>query len=157
MKAQAVRVALTPIDERELAEFLAWFDQYRHELEPFDPAGPDPHPLSRYWDALRRDPESQELLWIEADGVRAGFLLARGFEDWPATEDTVVDIAECFVAPEFRRRGVGRAAVEAVLERERARGTVLVEASILPGNADALAFWAALGFAPRAIRTARQP
>lgn len=157
MKAHAVDVTLAPIPDRELDEFLAWFDQYRRELEPFDPAGPDPHPLSRYWDALRRDPEAQELLWIEANGERVGFLLARGFEDWPATEDTVVDIAECFIAPEHRRRGIGRAAVEAMLARERERGAVLVEASILPANADALAFWASLGFTTRAVRTARRP
>jgi len=157
MKTRTAEVTLVPITDRELDEFLAWFDQYRKELEPFDPVGPDPHPLSRYWDALRRDPEAQELLWIEAGGVRAGFLLARAFADWPATEDTVVDIAECFIAPEHRRRGIGRAAVEVVLSRERERGTVLVEASILPANADALAFWAALGFTARAVRTARRP
>lgn len=152
-----MNLALVSIPDRELDEFLAWFDEYRGELAPFDPAGPDPNPLSSYWDALRRDPEAQELLWIEVDGARAGFLLVRGFEDWPATDQTVVDIAECYIAPAYRRRGVGRAAVEVLLDRERAHGTVLVEASVLPGNADALAFWAALGFTTRAVRTARQP
>ena len=100
---------------------------------------------------------TQELLWIEVDGERAGFLLLRTFEDWPDTAKTVLDIAECYIAPGFRRQGAGTAAIEALLARERARGTALVEASVLSRNEAALAFWEALGFTTRSIRTAREP
>jgi ribosomal protein S18 acetylase RimI-like enzyme len=151
-----VTVELVPVEGPSLEEFLAHFDAYRHELEAYSHE-PDTLPLDRYGEAIRRDPDGQELLWIESDGKRAGFLLVREFEDWPDDSRTVVDIAECYVAPEFRRQGVGRAAVEALLERERRRDTALVEASVLRENEAGAAFWAALGFAVRSIRTAREP
>ncbi len=152
-----MNVTLAPVDGRTLDDFVALFDEYRRELDAYSPSGRDTLPIERYRDALRRDPEGQELLWIEADGARAGFLLLRRFEDWPDSSRTVVDIAECYVVPPYRRQGVGRAAIEALLARERARETALIEASVLPRNQTALAFWEALGFTAHSIRTARQP
>lgn len=150
-------VGLERIDAGGLGDFLRFFDDYRHELEVYSASEPDTLPIERYGEAIQRDPDGQELLWIVADGDRAGFLLVRAFEDWPDTTQTVLDIAECYVVPESRRRGVGRAAVEALLERERRRGTALVEASVLYRNERAIAFWESLGFTARSIRTARDP
>jgi ribosomal protein S18 acetylase RimI-like enzyme len=152
-----VSVSLVPVDEGSLEDFLSLFDDYRHELEVYTGSQPDTLPIRRYGDAIRRDPEGQELLWILTDGERAGFLLVRAFEDWPDSSRTVIDIAECYVAPEFRRQGVGRDAVEVLLARERHRGTALVEASVLHRNEAAIAFWETLGFTVRSIRTAREP
>ena len=148
---------LVPVEDRELDDFVAFFDDYRRELDVYHSSAPDVLPIQRYRDALHRDPGGQELLWIEVDGVRAGFLFLRAFEDWPDATRIVVDIAECYVVPQLRRRGVGQAAIEALLARERARETSLVEASVLRGNEAALAFWQSLGFTPHSIRTARQP
>jgi ribosomal protein S18 acetylase RimI-like enzyme len=152
-----VSVELVRVSVVELDEFVAQFDEYRHELDPYNSLVPDTLPIERYAEALRSDPSGQELLWVEADGKRAGFLLIRCFEDWPDPKRIIIDIAECYVIPAYRRRGVGRAAIAALLERERARGTALIEASVLRANADALAFWESLGFAQHSIRTARQP
>jgi ribosomal protein S18 acetylase RimI-like enzyme len=151
-----VNVRLIGVTADALDDFLAAFDDYRHELAAYS-ASPDTLPIERYGDALRADPEDQELMWIEVDGERAGFLLVRLFEDWPDTTQAVLDIAECYIAPAFRRRGAGKAAIAALLNRERARGTALIEASVLSRNESALAFWEALGFTTRSIRTAREP
>lgn len=152
MNVRLVRVAADALDD-----FLVAFDDYRHELDAYSALAPDTLPIERYGEALRADPEDQELLWIEVEGERAGFLLLRTFEDWPDTAKTVLDVAECYIAPAFRGRGAGGAAIEALLARERARGTALVEASVLSRNEAALAFWEALGFTRRSIRTAREP
>jgi ribosomal protein S18 acetylase RimI-like enzyme len=152
-----MNIALVSVADADLDAFLTMFDAYRRELDAYDPSGPDTQPLDRYRQALLDDPEGQELLFIEADGNRAGFLLAREFEDWPDASRRVVEIAECYVQPSSRRRGVARAAVEALLARERARGTVLVEAAVLQRNEQALQFWRALGFEVRAVQTARRP
>lgn len=151
-----MNVALVPIEARALGDFLTEFDAYCRELAQYTDE-PDPLPLEAYGAALEADPDGQELLWIEADEVRAGFLLLRAFEDWPDTTQTVLDIAECYIAPAHRLRGIARAAIEALLARERARGTTLVEASVLWRNHAALAFWQSLGFTPRSTRTAREP
>jgi ribosomal protein S18 acetylase RimI-like enzyme len=78
-------------------------------------------------------------------------------DHWPQEERQIASIAEFTVLPAFRRRGIGTAAVRAVLDDQRARGTYEVEASILPGNEPAHAFWASLGFGVRSIITARRP
>jgi GNAT superfamily N-acetyltransferase len=83
--------------------------------------------------------------------------VVRVFPDFPDDSRDVASIAEFTVLPAYRRRGVGRAAIEALLVAHRERGAFEVEAGILDGNAPAKAFWAALGFDVRSIVTARRP
>jgi ribosomal protein S18 acetylase RimI-like enzyme len=53
------------------------------------------------------------------------------------------------VAPSDRRRGVGRAAVDAAIERlKESDPTTAVEATVWPGNRAGVRFLEALGFAP---------
>jgi len=55
-------------------------------------------------------------------------------------------IEDLYVRPEKRRRGVGRALLEAVAERCRTRGVSYVEAQV--EDEEAAAFYAALGYKP---------
>ncbi len=150
-------VRLAPIEEREYDDFFALMEVYQRELDPFDPAADDPWDSERHRAAVLDDMDGRELWWIEADGTRAGFVMVRLVDDWPQEERQIASIAEFYVLPEHRRRGVGTAAIHAVLADHRERGTYEVEASILPGNEAARAFWAALGFEVRSIITARRP
>lgn len=50
------------------------------------------------------------------------------------------------IAPDRRRSGAGRALMRAVEEWLRARGTPKLQLMVRDGNADAVAFYAALGF-----------
>ncbi len=101
--------------------------------------------------------EDRELLWIVADGERAGLMQVRTDERWLDPTQAVAQISEFYVLPAFRRRGVGTAAVEALLEEHRGRGTVEVQADILRDNGPARAFWARLGFETMMYLTARRP
>ncbi len=149
----------------ELTEHDAFFELFADcfdELEPFvaDRATAEATSFEAYRAAILDDlgPDSgRELWWIEADGTRAGLAMVRTLPDWPDDSTDVAEITEFYVAPAFRRSGVGRAAVEAILADHRARGTRLVEAAILERNTAARAFWAALGFEPRARVTGRRP
>ncbi len=138
------------------------FAVYLEELEPFvaDQATVEATSIEPYRAALLEDldPDSgRELWWIEADGGRAGLAITRTLPDWPDDSTDVASIAEFYIAPAFRRAGVGRRAVEAILADHRARGTRLVEAAILEGNEAARAFWATLGFTVRSVVTGRAP
>jgi GNAT superfamily N-acetyltransferase len=110
--------------ERLLAAYLFEFDG-RTEPYPY---------LDAYWSEAERLP-----LLIEVDGAPAGVCLIR-------VRDGGWSIAEFSVEPSYRRAGVGRAAIEALVERARAVGARHLEAKIHPDNAEALPFWSAVGF-----------
>lgn len=151
-----MKVELRPVRRPEYDAFFALMDPYHRELAPYDPLG-DPLDPAQYRAAMLDDMEGRELRWIVADGERAGFAMVRVLPDFPDERSDVAEIIEFYVLPEHRRRGVGRAAVEALLAEHRRRGTALVEAGILRDNAPARAFWASLGFEVRSLHTARRP
>jgi predicted acetyltransferase len=151
------RVILVPVRERDYDDFFALFETYHHELDPYAPDAYEQWSIETYRAAVIDDLEGREMLWIRADGERAGFVVVRTLPDWPHEDRMVAEIAEFYVVPETRRRGVGQAAVLALLAEHRRRGTHLVEAAILRDNEPARAFWAALDFETRSIVTGRRP
>jgi mycothiol synthase len=93
-------------------------------------ASADPHAEWTTRFALR---DAAESAVAELDGALAGFVL-------PEAKLLVV-------APEARRRGVGRALAEAALGVERGRGHAEAILGVLPGDGTGTAFLAACGFA----------
>ena len=150
-------VRLRAVADGERAAFLAMLAAYLEEIGAYGPAWEEAPDAAAYARAFGADPGGQSVEWIEADGERAGFLVTRVVADWPDEERAVGEAIECYVAPPHRRRGVGRAAVEAWLARLRAGGAASAEASVLARNASALAFWERLGFEARAVQTVRRP
>lgn len=152
-------VTLRPVARREYDAYFAMLADYQRELEQYDsesqddPGGWDPETHRR---AVLDDMEGRELLWIEADGERAGLAMVRVFPDFPDESRDVASIAEFTVLPSLRGKGIGSAAVQAILDDHRARGTYIVDASVLRGN-PALAFWERLGFIVRSVNTSRRP
>jgi ribosomal protein S18 acetylase RimI-like enzyme len=79
------------------------------------------------------------------EGEAAGLLVLRiaptlsGADDW-------AEIAEMYVRPQFRRRGIGRALVEAALACGRNRGCREFHLLVDPSNEAGQAFYAKLGF-----------
>lgn len=153
-------VRLRAVTAEEHDAFFEVFAAYHAELDAFDREAESAHSVDTYRAAILEDlgaGTGQELLWIEAEQSRAGFAIVRTLPDWPDDSTDVAEIVEFYVAPTFRRRGVGRAAVEAILADHRARGTRSVEAAILRDNAPAQHFWQSLGFEVRSVVTARAP
>lgn len=144
--------------EREYDAFFALMREYMRELDAYDPAGAESgEDFERRRRRTLEDMEDRELLWIVADGARAGLLMVRSDPRWLKPEETVAAISEFYVLPAFRRRGVGSAAVEVLLADHRARGTEEMQADILRDNDPARAFWARLGFETQMLLTARKP
>ena len=130
-------VRLVPVWERDYDEFFALFAQYHRELDPFDSAAEqDPWDAERHRAAILDDMEGREIRWIEADGRRAGFAMLRTYVDWPREDRRVASIAEFYVLPDLRRRGIGSAAVRAILDGKTVSSTRIREA-IQAGNLDA--------------------
>ena len=81
----------------------------------------------------------------EWEGEAAGVLVLRttptlsGADDW-------AEITEMYVRPQFRRRGIGRALMEAALDYGRQRGCREFHLLVDPSNKAGQAFYAELGF-----------
>jgi GNAT superfamily N-acetyltransferase len=113
-----VIIAAVPASEHDA--FFAMLREYMAEMDQFDPdAAETPFDADLYFDAMLDDMETREFLWILEDGERAGLAIVRTLEDFPYEERMVATISEFYVAPPFRRRGVGSAAVEALLAEHR--------------------------------------
>lgn len=178
----ALEVRLAPVSPEEHAAFFALFEAYYLELEAYDPSAEgDPHArFVQYRDAVLNDlddlddldalegdqPRARELLWIDSrissagDVERwshAGLAMVRTQPDWPEETRMVAEVAEFYVRPEARGAGIGKRAVELLLEEHRRRGTHLVEAAVLRGNERARAFWERLGFLVRSEVRQRAP
>jgi predicted acetyltransferase len=83
--------------------------------------------LSLYWSEANRHP-----FVIEADGRIAGFALVRDVDD-----GAIHEMAEFYVGPAFRRRGVGRSAAAMLFDRFGGRWQL----QFAVGNAKARTFW----------------
>ncbi len=148
---------LVTVQSNELNQLFEMFEAYRKETERFDPIPFEPGSPMEARQLMLIGIEDEEWLWITMDGERRGFVMSRVYYDDPLPEQQTTEILECYVTPDSRRLGLAKLAVEAILARERERGTALVEAGVLRDNAEALEFWEALGFQVRALRTARRP
>ncbi|MGC8668210.1 MAG: GNAT family N-acetyltransferase [Chthonomonadales bacterium] len=89
------------------------------------------------------------VLVAEAEGAVVGYALG-----WLQNRRPIYPagrygfISDLFVLPQWRRRGIGRGLVAAILEWFAARDATDVELFVAHANPDARAFWAAMGFEP---------
>ena len=143
---EAPTVDLEHVADADLDELFSLFADYWGELDAADPLAPLPYGVAEYRRALLEDLDDRELLWIRADGTRAGFAFTRLVTDWPDAA-RIAEITEFYVTPAFRRAGIGRAAVREISRRCRAGGAARLEVDVLAGNPGALAFWRACGLA----------
>jgi ribosomal protein S18 acetylase RimI-like enzyme len=97
---------------------------------------------------LLRDPDAALLLREQGAGRALGLAIVRiARAPGVALEDERAEISDLWVDPAERRRGIGRALVDASLAWLRERGVGRVSVRVAVANAEGQAFWRALGFA----------
>jgi ribosomal protein S18 acetylase RimI-like enzyme len=62
------------------------------------------------------------------------------------TDQTICHLFAMWVAPEFRRRGVGRAILESALDWMKKRGAKEAQLSVTEGNKEAFSLYRSFGF-----------
>lgn len=97
------------------------------------------------------DPVDQRLLVAEYDGQLAGAVMLRVAPLTPLNLEPIVQVVSPHVLPEFRRRGVGAALMEAAATFAEERGIGHVGSGALSGSRDANRFLARLGLGPQAV------
>jgi len=110
-------------------------------------------PLDHAWaaasfEALLQDP-SRGAVWLLLDGgeVAGHVVLTIRFSMEQGGLDAFVD--DLFVRSAHRRRGLGRAGLEALFAECRRRGVLAVHVEVGDTNAPAQALYASFGLAPR--------
>jgi predicted acetyltransferase len=83
--------------------------------------------LPLYWEESGRHP-----FFILAGRARVGFVLIR-----EAESESIIEMSDFYIRPEFRRSGLGRAALSRVWQRFPGAWRLEVH----PGNANAAFFW----------------
>ena len=89
----------------------------------------------------------QAILFERAEAT-AGYALFRPESDY-------LYVRQFFVRPEFRRQGVGRAAIAWLIDNVRC-DSKRIRIDVLVGNASGIAFWRAVGFRDYAVTLERE-
>lgn len=135
-------VATVKIAPSERSQFLHMAQQHFSELNPsFVPADDW---KAHYFEAIQANPK-YFLRWILQHGERTGFILF-GIEDHKFLPRQSGVIYELFVAPEFRRRGIARAAALQAITELWSLGPSKIQIELVDENTGAAAFWKSLHF-----------
>jgi ribosomal protein S18 acetylase RimI-like enzyme len=147
MSAPVVRGA-SERDRQALAALWAELDALHASLHPgYFRRGPRPE--SFFQEALGE--KLRALIVAELDGSLAGAVDVRLYDTprnplmTPARRAFVEDLV---VTPSLRRRGIGRALMEAARAWGRARGAEELVLTVWAGNLEAEGFYARLGYRP---------
>ena len=129
-------IEVSPIYGAELAEPVRLLEESLRDGEPV----PDD-----FAEALREAVETGELevLAARAEGRMLGVLLL-AYRLSVSAAGLFASIEDLYVRPAARRRGVGRALLEAVEKRCASRGVSYAEAQVV--NEEAAAFYSMLGY-----------
>jgi ribosomal protein S18 acetylase RimI-like enzyme len=131
MDSPATRIA-TPSDAAAISGLLSAFNG--EALSPQDLA--------------QRMEQAQGLETVflgELDGVLAGLLVLRTVPTISAAEEWA-EITELYIEPASRRKGVGKALIEAALAHARHHGCTEIHLLVDPQNTTAISFYEAVGF-----------
>jgi predicted acetyltransferase len=129
---EVMKVEVIPAFEADKAQLRPFLSDYIRELSDYDPSlvtadGVYEYEIpAQYW----REPTHRPF-WLKADGEAAGFALVQRMAEGHT------EMAEFYVRPEFRRRGVGLIAARALI----ADFSGPWELSEYLANPGAIAFW----------------
>ena len=129
-------VRLIPAAEADRAAVERMFVFYIYDMSAYfqGPCAVDGHATPCPWLPLYWTEPERHAMLIDVAGQTAGFVLFRALDDGPQPHH---ELAEFYVMPRFRRRGVGRAAARQAFEMKRGHWRV----AQLPSNLPGIAFW----------------
>src|SRR5260370_1036861 len=150
-------VSIDALPADRIDELAPLWDALReHHLSVAPPWLPPAYPAEESWRRRARqyrewlaDPDSFVLVARRGHGL-VGYAMVHlrgGSPTWP-TSERAGEVETLAVLPEERRRGIGRALLNAVSQRLHALGASEISLHLLVGNDDAGRFYEREGFSP---------
>lgn len=149
MKIEQVRVRpVEPRDEAAVARLWQMLTDYHVEIDSRLP-GATPGAAQRYAARMieRRDDPHTRALVAEVNGQVVGYILGAVIDLHPdlfAHVDAGF-IADIFVDPDYRQRGIARWLVDRMNDWFARRGVRHVELQVAAANQDGIEFWESMG------------
>ena len=138
---------VAPRDEAAIARMWQELTDYHVALDPRLP-GATPGAAERYAERLleRRDDAFTHTFVAEVDGAVIGYVLGAVIDLHPDLFDHVDSgfIADIYVDPAHRRRGIARGLVEAINAWFAEQGVQHAEWQVAAANTDGIRFWEAI-------------
>ncbi len=135
-------VTLRPLREDDLAQLAAWRNDPRVHPHFFSDARVDPARQAEWLASVRADP-ARRFFAVEADGAFAGTISLERLD--PRNKSG--ELGNMLIDPDRQGRGLGRAAVERLLEHAFGEaGLERVELRVFAENAAAIRLYEACGF-----------
>ena len=139
-----------PIQPGEMPALRRLLEAYILEWNPDE--DPDQYWHEDYWAAFRAGLADHTLaillVWPEAPGagLPIGFAVARVERAWYRATSLMGIMEEFYIAPPYRRKGLGRALAARTSSHLREMGAAGITAYVLRRNVRALKFWRKIGF-----------
>ncbi len=153
-----VREARLPQDEPAILSFITGLQDHEAAFEPNRRRDPD-FAADHWREAQHRCAEKHGIMLIAEEGGKA---LGWAFAHDQNSELFVVEperrhgaIAELYVQPEARGKGLGRALIQGCEAWARERGHKLLMIGVLAGNDTALNAYRAAGYSPYSLSVRR--
>jgi ribosomal protein S18 acetylase RimI-like enzyme len=151
---------VAPPDEDAIARLWQALTDYHVHLDPRLPTS-TPGAAENYAARLleRRDDPYTQAFVAEVGGQVVGYILGAIIELQPDLFEYTDSgfIADVYVDPAYRRRGIARQLVETLAAWFAERGVFLVEWQVAARNPDAIHFWESVGGQPLTIRMQKHP
>jgi GNAT superfamily N-acetyltransferase len=151
---------VAPPDEGAIARLWQALTDFHVQLDPRLPTA-TPGAAENYAARLieRRDDPYTQTFVAEVGGQVVAYILGAIIELQPDLFEYVDSgfIADVFVDPAYRRRGIARQLVETMTAWFAERGVFPVEWQVAARNPDAIRFWESVGGQPLTIRMQKNP
>jgi ribosomal protein S18 acetylase RimI-like enzyme len=158
----APNAAVVPAEREHLdgmARLAAYLVRMHHAMDPARFMIHEPLEEGyRWWLGKElENPDAILLVSLDENGAVIGYAYGRMEErDWNALLDACGAIHDVVIDEHARRRGIGRALLEAMLARMKEKGAPRVVLHTASGNAAAQALFRELGFRPTMIEMTRE-
>lgn len=156
-------ITIRPCSRNDLPVLRKLVAELHEAVRAHDPSLPPSESISddyfAYLLSRARDTQGRIVLAVDAAGNVVGYVCVLGLvppDEPDEGKERFAFIADLYVVPAYRQRGVGRLLVADAERLGRALGAPRIELNVLAGNRAASGFYRAIGYTERVVRLSKR-